>query len=170
MYRSVVCVLAAMLAVAAGEAQSTNPLIAEGKQDYTNIKNNLMKAAEKMPEQNYGFQPTPDVQSFGQRVAHMAAQIRVCGLVKGEQKQPAAASNTSKAELVAALKAAFEECDAAWDSVTDANAFESIDAGRGKRSRLGVLIGNTRHDNEVYGTMTVYLRLKGLVPPSSEGR
>ena len=169
MHRLANWTIAAALAFSAAHAQSANPLIAEGKQEYTNIKNFLLKASEKMPEEDYGFKPTPDLQSFGQRVAHMAAQIRTCGAVKGEQKQSDAASKTSKTDLVAALKAAFDECDAAWDSISDANAFEIIDAGRGKRSRLGTLISNTRHDNEVYGTMTVYMRLKGIVPPSSEG-
>jgi hypothetical protein len=162
-------IAAAAVALGAAQAQSTNPLIAEGKQEYTNIKNFLLKAADKMPEEDYGFKPAPELQSFGERVAHMSAQIRTCGAVKGEQKQSTAASKTSKVDLVAALKAAFDECDAAWDSITDANALEIIDAGRGKRSRLGTLISNTRHDNEVYGTMTVYMRLKGIVPPSSEG-
>ena len=160
--------LAVALAFVPAHAQSANPLIAEGKQEYTNIRNFLLKAVEKMPEEDYGFKPTPELQSFGQRVAHMAAQIRTCAIVKGEQKQSDAASKTSKGDLVAALKAALEECDAAWESLTDANATEIIDSGRGKRSRLGALISNTRHDNEVYGTMTVYMRLKGIVPPSSE--
>src|SRR5579863_8687610 len=162
-------IAAAALAFGLAQAQSANPLIAEGKQEYTNIKNFILKAAEKMPEADYDFKATPELQSFGQRVAHMAAQIRTCAVVKGEQKQSDAASKTSKADLVVALKAAFDECDAAWDSISDSNAIEIIDAGRGKRSRLGTLISNTRHDNEVYGTMTVYMRLKGIVPPSSEG-
>jgi hypothetical protein len=43
-------------------------------------------------------------------------------------------------------------------------------AGRGQRSKLGALIGNTTHDNEEYGYLAVYIRLKGEVPPSSQGR
>ena len=73
---------------------------------------------------------------------------------------------------MAALKASFDACDAAWDSITDANAFEMIQAGRGgQRSRLAVLIGTTIvHNSEEYGYLAVYMRLKDVVPPSSEPR
>ncbi len=164
--------LAAACAVAVTiQAQTGNPLIGEAKQAYNGIKNNLQKMAEKMPEEHYSFKPTPDIRTFGQLVAHVAdAQMRTCAAVKGEQKQANAASKTSKADLVAALKESSEECDAAFASVTDANANEMVRAGRGQRSRLGALIGTTIHDNEEYGYMAVYLRLKGIVPPSSEGR
>lgn len=171
MNRYTTIVLAAAMAAAAARAQTGNPLIGETKQAYTAIKNNLQKMAEKMPEENYSFKATPDVRTFGQLVAHVAdAQMRTCAAVKGEQKQANAGSKTSKADLVAALLESSAECDAAFESLTDANAMEVIAAGRGKRSRLGALIGTVIHDNEEYGYMAVYLRLKGIVPPSSEGR
>jgi len=71
---------------------------------------------------------------------------------------------------VNALKASFEECDTAYGSLTDATATQMIKTRRGERSKLGALVGNTIHDNEEYGYMSVYLRLKGVVPPSSEAR
>jgi Asp-tRNA(Asn)/Glu-tRNA(Gln) amidotransferase B subunit len=149
----------------------TNTLTTEAKQAYTSVKNNILKAAEKMPEENYSFKATPDVRPFGQLIAHVAdAQMRTCSAVKGEQKAGGAASKTTKADLLAALKDSIAECDAAYDSVTDANASEVIKTARGQRSKLGALVGNTAHDNEMYGTMSVYMRLKGIVPPSSEGR
>jgi hypothetical protein len=150
---------------------SPNPLSSEAKQAYTAIKNNLTKMAEKMPEENYAFKPTPDIRTFGQLVAHVAdSQARTCSAVKGEQKAVNAASKTSKEELVAALKESFAICDAAFDGLTDATAVEMIRSPRGQRSKLGALVGNTTHDNEEYGYMAVYLRLKGVVPPSSEAR
>ena len=155
---------------AAGALQAqTNPLIAENKAAYNNVKNNLLKAAEKMPEDAYSFKPTPEMQTFGQRMAHIANQIGTCSAMTGERKQSDANSKTAKADLVAALKASFDACDAAWDSMNDKTAMEMI-AGRGgaQRSKLGALIGNTTHDVEMYGYLSVYLRLKGVVPPSSE--
>ena len=158
-------------ACALGQAQTANPLIAETKQAYTAIKNNLTKMAEKMPEEHYAFQPTPEIRTFGQLVAHVAdSQTRTCAAVKGEQKQATAGSKTSKADLVAALKESFADCDSAFDGLTDATAVEMIRSPRGQRSKLGALVGTTTHDNEEYGYMAVYLRLKGVVPPSSEGR
>lgn len=155
----------------AASAQNANPMSAELKQMYTNIKNNHIKMAEKMPEENYSFKATPDVRAFGQLVAHVAdAQARACSAVNGEQKAVNAGSKTSKADLVAALKESYAICDKAFDSLTDAKAGEMIAVGQRRRSRLGLLAGMVSHSNEEYGYMAVYLRLKGVVPPSSEGR
>lgn len=160
-----------VLSLGAIYAQTSNPLSTEAKQAYERVKNNILKAADKMPEADYSFKATPDVRPFGQLVAHVAdAQLRSCSAFNGEAKKPDAASKTTKADLVSALKASFDECDKAYDSMTDAKAGEMVSAGRGQRSRLGILNGTVAHDNEMYGTMAVYLRLKGLVPPSSEGR
>lgn len=171
MNRSVVTLFAAALAGGCAlQAQTPNPLIAESKRAYTAIKTNLTKAADKMSEENYSFKASPDIRTFGALIAHIAdSQMRTCAAVKGEQKQADAGSKTAKADLVAALKASFDECDAAWDSITDANAAEVL-AGRNPRSKLGARIGNTTHSNEEYGYLSVYMRLKGVVPPSSEAR
>jgi len=168
--RYIVIMLAAACAVGSARAQ-TNPLIGEAKQAYNAIKNNLARMADKMPEEHYGFKPVAEIRTFGQLVAHVAdSQTRACTAVKGEPKQPTAASKTSKADLVAALKESIADCDAAFESLTDATAAEMITMGPRQRSKLGTLIGTTGHDNEEYGYMAVYLRLKGIVPPSSEGR
>ncbi len=160
----------ALAALCAAQAQ-TNPLIAEAKQAYNGIKNNLTRMAEKMPEEHYAFRPVPEIRSFAALVGHVAdAQTRTCSAVKGAPKQASAGSKTAKADLVAALKESFAECDAAFDSITDATATQMIQAGRGQRSKLGALMGMVSHSNEEYGYMAVYLRLKGVVPPSSEGR
>ncbi len=148
-----------------------NPLSTEVKGSYSGVKNNLLKAADKMPDENYGFKPTPEVQSFAQRVAHIAdANARTCGAIKGEQKNVGAASKTSKADLVAALKEAFTYCEAVFDSTTDADITKMITMGQRQRSKVGALWGLVSHSNEIYGTMGVYMRLKGIVPPSSEPR
>ncbi|HEY2016713.1 MAG TPA: DinB family protein [Bryobacteraceae bacterium] len=170
MNRSALLILAAALAGAL-QAQTTNPLIAESKAAYTGVKNNFLKAAEKMPEDAYSFKPTPEVQSWGERIAHVANQIGTCSSLTGERKQSQANGKTAKADLVAALKASFDACDAAWDSMNDKTAMEMV-AGRGgqQTSKLGTLIRNTNHDSEMYGYLSVYMRMKGVVPPSSEPR
>ena len=163
--------LAAMLMGSVLCAQTTNPLSTEVKGSYMGIKNYVLKAAEKMPEDYYSFKATPEVQSFGQRIAHIAdVNMRTCATLKGEQKTVDAASKTSKADLVAALKESFTYCDPIYDSLTDTEAAKMVTTGRGERSKLEVLWGIVVHDNEVYGAMGVYMRLKGIVPPSSEGR
>jgi len=164
MFRSTLLVLAAVCAL---QAQATNPLIAEGKATYTGIKNNLTKAAEKMPEDQYGFQPVTEIRTFGALMAHIAdTQLGLCSAARGEAKRGTAASLKTKADLQKALADSFTECDAAWDSITDANAGETA----GRRSKLGNLWYNNVHSNEEYGYASVYLRLKGIVPPSSDNQ
>lgn len=145
----------------------------ESKAVYEGIRNNILRAAEKMPEENYSFKPTPDVRSFGQLIGHISdAQYLFCSPVKGEQKAPPGVekSKSSKADLTAALKEAFAYCDAAHASLTDAQAHDMVKLFGRDRSKLGTLYFNAAHNNEHYGNIVTYMRLKGLVPPSSERR
>jgi uncharacterized damage-inducible protein DinB len=138
---------------------------------YNGVKNNLLKAADKMPDDAYDFKPTPEERSFGGWIAHVAdAQTGGCSRVLGTPKTPNAASKTTKADLVAALKDSFDTCDAAYAGLTDANSNDTVQSFRGPTTRLVSLAGNVVHDNECYGSIAVYMRLKGVVPPSSEPR
>jgi len=160
--------LAGALCVGGLQAQSAH--IAEGKQVYAGIKNNLIQMAEKMPEADYSFKPTPDIRSFGELVAHVAtAQAGICSNATS-QKKTVNAAKTDKADLVAALKESSEICEAAWNGLTDATAAETLKMFGSERSKLGVLEFNSLHSNEEYGYMSVYLRLKGIVPPSTANR
>jgi DinB superfamily len=165
MTRTSLLLLAASLAgVSALDAQTTNPVIADAKASYNSIKGYLTRAASAMPAEDYTFKPTPDVRSFGALMAHIADhQVRFCSQARGAARK-GNPDLTGKAELVEALAASFKECDAAWDSITDANASEMV----GQRSRLGTLLVDVIHSNEEYGYMSVYFRLKGIVPPSSD--
>ena len=128
-----------------------------------------MQAAEKMPDGDYNFQPTVPERNFGGWVAHVAdAQMGTCSRIAGSPKQLDANPKGSKTDLLAALKQSFEACDAVYDGTTDANASEPVQSFMGQTTRLASLWGNIGHDQECYGTMAVYLRLKGIVPPSTE--
>jgi len=141
----------------------------EAMQAYTGIKNNLTKLADKVPEDTYGYKPTDSIRTLGQLIGHVAdANLRTCSAVNGELKPATAGKMTAKADLVGALKASFDECDKAFGTLTDANLADVIKTPRGERSRLSSLLGIVVHGNEEYGYMAVYLRMKGIVPPSSE--
>jgi len=156
-------------------AQDRDPLSAEVKWSYGVIRNNLLKLAEKMPAEDYAFRPTPDVETFGRRVAHIAdANMNVCTGLNGERKPLGAASKTAKADLVAALKESFAYCDRVFDALTDRTATGMVSSRlcgpfppEATRSRLATLYNLVRHSNEMYGYMAVYLRLRGIVPPTS---
>ena len=152
-------------------AAQTNPLSADLKNDYKTVRDYVIRAAEKMPEADYGFKPSPDVRTFAQQIAHVADdQYNLCAPAKGETRQAAytaiESSLSKKAELIVALKDAFAYCDSVYESLTDASGAEPA-LGR-NRNRFAMLNWNLWHTWEHYGNMVVYLRMKGLIPPSSE--
>ena len=166
----------ALLGCCALLAQVPNALVAEAKFPWTVVRDNLLKMAEKMPPENYAFRPAPEIESFAQRLAHIAgANLFICQGVMGQQEKPRPRpAATSKPELIALLKQASAACDSAFDSLSDAAAMEKISSRLGgpfppepMRTKLATLNNMVRHSNEMYGYMCVYLRLKGIVPPSS---
>ena len=168
---SSILLMAALGSVSGLIAQDGNPLSSELKQNYDRQKGALLGEAERMPEADYAFKATPDVGTFGSRVAHVAdAQMMICSAVKGETKKADTQGKTSKADLVAALKASFDYCDGAYGSLTDAKATQMVKIFGQPQTKLSALWGNLGHDGEMYGYMAVYLRLKGLTPPMSDRR
>jgi len=152
-------------------AAPANPLSTHAKFVYGYIKMILISSAEKMPEENYSFKPTDTVRSFGQIIGHTAdSQYGMCSRALGETN-PAPKieqTKTSKADLVAALKEACAYCDKAYDSMTDASGAEMVKMMGGDTPKLGVLNVNNLHSIEHYGNLITYLRMKNIVPPTSE--
>jgi uncharacterized damage-inducible protein DinB len=168
-------VLAAVpVALHAQEAPaSSNPITASEKGFYTVVSGEVIAAAEKMPEQNYSFKPTPEVRSFGQLVGHVAdAQYLFCSMATGEPnpKKAIEKTMTTKADLVSALKDAVAYCNKAYAGMTDAQGSQMVKMFNYDLARLTVFSVNTAHTDEHYGNMVTYLRIKGIVPPSSEKR
>ena len=135
------------------------------------MKDVLLRSAEKMPEENYKFKPTEAVRSYGQIVGHVAdAQFSFCSIALGE-KNPAPnieKTKTSKADLIAALKESFAYCDRAYDGMTDASGAQMVKLFGSDAPKFGALEVNNMHDLEHYGNLVTYMRLKNIVPPSSE--
>jgi uncharacterized damage-inducible protein DinB len=176
-----VCLAATPVAALAQESKSApartpaaapgNPISTSQSKIYTMLSGVVIAAAEKMPEANYSFKPTPDVRSFGQLVGHLAdSQYYFCSRVSGES-QPASSAEkdkTSKEDLIAALKEAVAYCSKVYAAMTDARGGEMIKSMNLEMAKLAVLSANTAHDYEHYGNMSTYMRLKGIVPPTSE--
>ncbi len=160
-----------LLAPAAVAFSQDNPFSAYNKVVYGGVKTILLRSAEKMPEENYNFKPTDAVRSFSQVVGHVAdAQYLFCSIALGE-KNPAPKieqTKTSKADLIAALKDAFAYCDKAYDAMTDASATQMVKLFGGDTPKLGVLTVNNMHAVEHYGNLVTHMRLKNIVPPTSE--
>lgn len=166
-----ICLLLPATVAFAQDKPQENPLSAFNKRAYGQVKDWLLRSAEKMPEENYSFKPVDTVRSFGQLVGHVAdAQYLFCSSVRGE-KSPAPRieqSKTSKADLVAGLKEAIAYCDVAYNGMTDAAAPQTVKFFGADTPKLSVLSVNIAHSAEHYGNMVTYLRLKNIVPPSTD--
>ena len=173
MKRTFMMILAwAFVGAATIHAQQANPITTNLKADWANISSLLAKEADAMPADAYRFKPTPDVQDFGQRMAHVIGfNMRSCSMLAGQPKTTNVSQTgmPTKEEIVAAMKEANDACDAFFGSLTDADLNKMVAAGRGgQRMELTVIDGPIlEHSQEMYGYMAVYLRLKGIVPPSS---
>jgi uncharacterized damage-inducible protein DinB len=163
--------LISLLTPAAVVLADENPLSANNKFVYGAIKRILLRSAEMVPEESYSFKPTEAVRSFGQIVAHVGdSQYYFCSVALGE-KSPSPKiekTKTSKADLIAALKDAFTYCDKAYDGMTDTSATERVKFMGGDTPKLGVLMINNMHSMEHYGNFVTYMRLKNIVPPTSD--
>jgi uncharacterized damage-inducible protein DinB len=150
-----------------------NPITVSEKGLYSFLSSAAVRAAEKMPEENYSFKPTPDVRSFGQLVGHVAdANYMFCSQASGEANpvKGIEKTKTSKADLVSAIKDAVAYCNKTFDSMTDARGSEMVKFFNFNLAKLTLLSLNTAHTDEHYGNMVTYLRLKGIVPPTSENQ
>jgi uncharacterized damage-inducible protein DinB len=153
------------------QTAQANPYSTFNKFAYARIKTILVASAEKMPEENYNFKPTDAVRSYGQIVGHVAdAQYTFCSIALGD-KNPGLKieqTKTTKADLVAALKDAVAYCDKAYDTMTDAAGGQTVKMFGQDIPKLGVLNINSMHSMEHYGNLVTYMRLKNVVPPTSE--
>lgn len=157
-------------ALAQAPAQPSGPA-AEALSAYNRVKPNILKAAEKMPADQYSYKPTPDIRTFARVVNHVTeAQSHTCSLLFGTKFEASMvpAESAGKDEQVKALKESFEVCDKAFASLKDGELLEVLSVGPNKRSKIGLAWGTVSHDNEQYATLALYLRLKGIAPPSSE--
>jgi len=182
MRRSVISILLVAVAVTSAAAQTSDGALADVaspsmasvvRSMHATIRRNLVEAAEIMAALDYAFRPTQDVRTFGALVGHViSANYFFCSQAR-EEGSPSSVNyeeTTDKAALVAALRASLDYCDGAYEETTDDNFTRLVTvAGPGDRrtTRGAVLFFNTTHNNEHYGNIVVYLRLRGHVPPST---
>jgi uncharacterized damage-inducible protein DinB len=152
-------------------ASPANPYTANTKLNYWGGKAAILRTAEIVPEEFYSFKPTEAVRSLGQILGHVAdAQYTFCSLARGE-KNPVRnieKTKTSKADLIAALKEAFAYCDKTFEGMSDSSGTEMVKFMGIDTPKLGALIANNQHLSEHYGNLVTYMRLKNIVPPSSD--
>lgn len=136
------------------------------------LRRNIERSAEKMPEESFGFRPSPDIRTFAELMGHIAnAEYLFCSAALGEANPNTVnleKEKKTKADVVAAVKGAFAYCEKAYANMSDDRIGEMAKMGNGERNKLGVLFYNNTHTNEHYGNLVTYMRIRGIVPPSSE--
>ena len=160
-------------AVAAAQDPPANPLVTVSKNIYAIAKGDILGSVEKVPDELWSYQPTPDIRTFAQLFAHVAdGQYEFCGVAAEGKVVNKDIEKTlkTKAEIVPALKEAIAYCDAAYAKMTDATAAEMVSFFNMRITKLGAMDFNTAHTMEHYGNLVTYMRLKGIVPPSSTPR
>ena len=166
--------LAAAVIPASAQQQANAPAakaVATQRQLWMDVTRSIQRAAEQMPEADYAFRPVESVRTFGQLIGHIAgAQNHMCGTALGESlggEDDVEKSATSKAALVEALKASTAICERAY-AQSDAQAAGAVTMYGRDRTRLYAIGMNTLHNGEHYGNIVTYMRMKGMVPPSSQ--
>ncbi|HEY0304633.1 MAG TPA: DinB family protein [Longimicrobiales bacterium] len=160
--------------VSAAQAQEKASAAAASTTGITNLFHmahaNIVKAAEQIPEDKYAFQPTKEVRTLGALFAHIAdANFMFCSMVGGTPGTASAEKTAkTKAEIVAALKASYDACGAAYGKITDADLAKPVKIFGRDSNYSGALTFNTSHNWEHYGNIVTYMRLNGMVPPSSQ--
>jgi uncharacterized damage-inducible protein DinB len=160
--------------VLAQSPPTANPVSHAIKNGWNSAKQNIAGSAKVMPEDKYSFRPVASVRSFGEIIAHVAgANYIFCSAARGEKPPHAEDAFEKSAKTRAAIVKAWEDsvkyCDAAYEALDDRKLADSLPApfGGGQTTRASALMENTGHLQEHYGNLVTYLRINGLVPPSS---
>jgi uncharacterized damage-inducible protein DinB len=165
---------AALLGAAPSHPVAPTPpsVLAADREIWTRVIGFVTAAAEQVPDSSYSYRPVPTVRTFGELIAHIAgSQDMFCAQALGEKANAfdvVEKTTTGKTALVAALKASTAHCQKAY-AMTDADAMKrTVKVFAGDRSALWALLFSTAHDNEHYGNIVTYMRMLGMVPPSSQ--
>jgi len=150
--------------------QPADAAVQTAKMLWQQLTGHITQSAEDAPEALYSYRPTPEVRTFGQLIGHVAgAQYLICAAALGEparDEDDIERSRTTKADLVAALRASTEYCARAY-AQTDAAAQQRTQLFGAEHTRLFALILNATHNGEHYGNLVTYMRINNMVPPSS---
>jgi len=181
MKHRIITVILLSLAAGTARAQSAGPdgaaapsnAVGTVRDIWETLTSYVTTAAEEASDSLLAYRPTPDVRTFGELIAHVAgSQHVICGAALNEDggaEDQIESRNLDKAGLVAALKKSTEYCGRAY-AQSDADAQRATRLFGQEQTRLFALTLNATHNGEHYGNLVTYLRINGIVPPSSRGQ
>ena len=171
------CGAMATVAVAASSvfAQGTPPtLVKELVAVWQRAATDIIDVAEAMPEEKYAYKPTPEISTFREQLVHVAgAAQRFIDTAKGTKSESGHAHPAmTKAEVIALLKQTLRTGQEMLGSLTDAQLLEQVKFPFGDRmvTRFTFWQGPLYQVRNHHGQLVVYLRLNGIVPPTTARR
>ena len=164
-----------MVALAGTQARAQDsPLLGPLKQQWEGIRTNVVRTAEIVPEDKYDFKPTPEVRSFRDLFIHIVEEnYFFMGVVTGERAgDPNRFKNLkTRAEIVKALNESYDYGAKALAGLDDQKAMEMVPLmGNRQGPRWSAALANIVDNMDHYGNLVVYMRLNGIVPPSTAAR
>jgi uncharacterized damage-inducible protein DinB len=148
-----------------------NPVSGFVKAGVARYQKNMVAAAEAMPAEKYSFKPSPEMNSFGHLVMHIAQSNNTfCSKISGQAAPDVKiAESDAKDKLVAAMKDSFAFCATALEKVDDSKLGEQFMMfGNRPMSRGGALVALGGSWTDHYATEAIYLRLNGILPPTAQ--
>jgi DinB superfamily len=148
-----------------------NPVSGFVKAGVARYQKNMVAAAEAMPAEKYSFKPSPEMNTFGHLVMHIAQSNNTfCSKISGQAAPDVKIVETDpKDKLVAAVKDSFAFCAAALEKVDDSKLGEQFVLFGGRPiSRGGALVALGGGWTDHYATEAIYLRLNGILPPTAQ--
>ena len=163
--------IAAAAMVFASPLSAQNPLVQSLKGVFDVTKTNIMATAEILDDELYAYRPTDEVRSSGELLAHIAgAQFAFCGGAAGDanaNSENFEETRTRKADIIEALEQGFAYCERLFARTTDAGVAAEASFFGAPNTVGGILAFNSAHNYEHYGNLVTYMRINGIVPPSS---
>lgn len=151
---SALCAL--LLSASPLAAQAPSAVIEELRKSFEAVHEAVARSADMVPADKYNYKPVATVRTFGELVAHVAdSYVWYCTRASGRNVEWSDAiekGKTDKATVTAKLKESLAVCTSAYAN---------------NSSQVGGLLNNVAHTNLHYGNVITYLRMMGLVPPSS---
>ena len=153
-------------------APTITTLAGDVQADWAIQKEWLVNAADAMPDEKFGYKPTPAQRSYGEQIMHVVqANQQVVAMLGGKTPPPAInLKAATKADVMTALRQSMDYLEVVLKDFTDQQLNERIAAGGfmgPTASRLRAIYWSMQHSLDIYGQMVVYLRLNGIVPPAS---
>ena len=159
-------------------ARAEGSIADEIREHWKDTRQTMLTIAGGVPENNLDFKPVPEVRSFREMLEHMIEDTAVhVGYSAGKSREESVHAVAkylkakTKAEFLEGLAASYDYGDKILADLNDQNALDMVTGMRGARmTRIAAYLHALHDIEDHYGNLVVYLRLNGIVPPSTAAR